>query len=123
MNWGFTLHVIYRELLHITGGIATSQMLRPVWFELRRKGVLPKLTGLIYALPPFALVMLFVGLREPFDAQRDPAWKSVIDYAGWTFGFGLDVWLQVRYRARNAAWTNAAARQLGAWARRLGMDP
>ena len=121
MDWEFALHVVYREALHITAGIACAQMLRPVWFECRRAGWLPKLTGLLYAAPPCLLVLALVAVREPFDAQHDPAWKSVIDYAGWAFGFAIDTWLQLRYRQRNTEWTANAARQLGRWAPVLGI--
>ena len=123
MDWQFALHVVYREMLHITAGIACAQMLRPVWFELRKAGFLPKLKGLLFAAPPFTLVLMFVAIREPFDAQHDPAWKSVVDYCGWAFGFGLDCWLQIRYRERNMQWTTAAIKQLGGLARWLRLNP
>ena len=123
MDWEWINHIIFRETLHITSGAFCLLGLQAVWYELRRAGIVPKLTGLVFAAFPLAVVFGLVAVREPFDAQHDPPYKSVLDLASWTFGWALAVWLQVRYRERNAAWTAAAARQLGAaWRRRLGLD-
>ena len=127
MDWAWAAHVAWRELLHVMAGFAVVPGLQVVWTECRRAGFLPKLTGLAFAAVPVVAVLGLVALREPGDvAAGDPAYKSIIDYAGWSVGMLAYVYWSIRYRFRNRLWTSNAVVQLGPkWAGRLGFheDP
>ena len=116
-------HVVYREMLHVVSGAFCLLTLQAAWVEIRRRGWAPKLPGLLFLLPPALVVGLLVAAREPYDsAGGDPAWKSTLDGVFWVVGLALAAWLQIRYRARNFAWTETAVRQMGPRAaRRLGL--
>ena len=120
------VHIAERSVYHVVGGMALMPLLQAVWFECRRRGLLPRLTGVVVALVPVIAVLTFVALREPWDAAANPDmwWKSWVDYSTWTFGCGLAAWMQVRYCVRNAGWARETHLQLGArWASRLGLLP
>ena len=113
MDWEFARHVVQRELLHVTSGCFCLLSLQAAYTEFRRRGWVPKLPGLLFLLPPLVIVGLLVGVREPYDAQFDPPWKSTLDGFFWAVGLLFAAWLQIRYRARNMQWAEAAVRQMG----------
>ena len=118
------LHVLERSVYHIVGGMALLPILQAVWFECRRKGWLPKLSGLLFAGVPALVVLMAVAIREPFDAQMTGlAFKSLIDYATWAFGLLLAAWLQIRYRERYYRYARNTIIQLReSTSRRLGLE-
>ena len=114
MDWQFAAFVVWREMLHLCAGYASVPLFQGIWFEMRRKGWLPKLSGFAFGLVPAVLVVgIGVGVREPYDAQNDPPWKSTLDGIFWALGILAAVWMQVRYRSRTYAWTVKAVQQLG----------
>ena len=125
MDWQFAAFVVWREALHLCAGYASVPLFQAVWYECRRKGWLPKLSGFAFAFVPAVLIVgLGVGIREPYDAQNDPPWKSTLDGIFWAVGISAAVWTQVRYRTRTWDWTGKALRQIGhKRARWLGMYP
>ena len=121
MDWQWIAHVAWRELLHVMAGFALVPAIQVCWFECRRAGLLPRLTGIAFAVVPMAAVLGLVALREPFDAQTDPAYKSVLDYGGWAAGMLAYIYFAIRYRSRNYWWASSVTKQVGpTFCRRMG---
>lgn len=93
-------HVIYRELLHLSGSAGLTLGTLLVWSEVARAGFLWRLRGLsFWIVPPLIAVFFFIALKEPFDVHSagvnacqapgetgDPWWKSVVDVLCWHAG-------------------------------------
>lgn len=89
-----TLHILERAFLHICMGVT---FYLGAFFAVRwgmRRNPIRTMEVL-----PALLAIGFIGWREAYDVSRgQPLLKAFTDYASWTGGMILALWLLYRYR-------------------------